>query len=134
MKKIRTLVVDDDPVSRRLMQIIMQKFGECMSVDRGKQAIEAFRTAVETGNFFDLITLDVSMPGLDGTKVLMVIRDLERAYGLEKDHLVKILMVTAHADPKIVKTCIMAGCNDYIVKPYTKALIVEKLKTLGLVD
>jgi len=48
MKKIRTLVVDDEPVSRRLMQIILQEFGECIPVERGKQAIEAFRTAVET--------------------------------------------------------------------------------------
>jgi len=74
------------------------------------------------------------MPGLDGTQVLQVIRGLEKAYLMEKDNLSKILMVTAHSDPKIVKTSIVAGCNDYIVKPYKKEFIVEKLKNLGLVD
>ena len=132
MAELKTLVVDDEPVSRRLMQIILNTFGTCAAVGSGKEAIGVFRESIETGDFFDLVTLDVSMPGIDGTKVLMIIRELERESGLDRERPAKVLMVTAHSDQRIVKTSIMAGCDGYIVKPYTKDIIVDKLKQLGL--
>jgi putative nucleotidyltransferase with HDIG domain len=130
--KIKTLIVDDELVSRKTMQKIMESFGECEAVDSGKAAISAFKKAWENWTPFDLITLDVSMPDMDGTEVLYEIREIEKEKGVPKEKQIKILMVTSHSDKDTITTCIQAECDDYIVKPFDKETIskrIEKLKS-----
>ena len=129
---MKTLVVDDDPVSRILMKKIMSKLGECEAADCGDAAIKAFIKSLEIRKPFDLIALDISMPDMTGTEVLKKIRKIEEKLNTAKERQVKVLMVTAHSDQAYVVSSIAAGCDDYIVKPYTKATILEKLEKLGL--
>jgi two-component system chemotaxis response regulator CheY len=88
---MKILVVDDDPVSRKMLQKIMSSFGECEEVENGKAAIKSFEQA--WANFtpsFDLITLDISMPEMDGTEVLNRIRELEIKKEIPLEKRVKI--------------------------------------------
>lgn len=128
---MRVLVVDDELVSRNKMLKIMGNFGECVTVDNGKAAIKAFKEAWEIREPFDLATLDISMPGMDGTEVLYEIRKIEKAKKIPKEKHIKILMVTSHADRDTVITCIQAECDDYIVKPFNKEVVLGKIKKLG---
>lgn len=129
---MKVLIVDDEMVSRRKMEIIMRDYGECQSAENGNSAIRAFTEAIETGAPFDLITLDISLPDMNGTSVLSVIRELEKGNAVTVDRRVKVLMVTAHGDKELVMTSIAAGCDDYIVKPFTLETITEKLEKIGL--
>ena len=74
------------------------------------------------------------MPDMDGLRALKKIRDVEKKdwikTGAQREP-VKIMMVTSHADRSLVLRCAKAGCNNYIVKPFTKDTITEKLKELG---
>ncbi len=129
---MKILIVDDEMVSRRKMEIIMREYGECQAVENGNAAIRTFTAAIEAGTPFDLITLDISLPDMEGTTVLKMIRELEKGNTLPHDRRVRVLMVTAHGDKEIVMTSIAAGCDDYIVKPFTLDTITQKLEKIGL--
>jgi len=75
---MRVLVVDDELVSRKKMQKIMDAFGECIAVASGEAALKAFGEAIAKEEPFDLITLDISMPRMDGTEVLYEMRKIEK--------------------------------------------------------
>ena len=125
--EMRVLVVDDERVSRKKMQRIMSSLGECEAVDRGSAAIAAFEKAWENLAPFDLITLDISMPEMDGIEVLHEIREIEKERKSSKEEQVKIMMVTSHSDEEDVIACMQAGCDDYITKPFDKETIIKKL-------
>ncbi len=128
---MKVLVVDDELVSRKKMQNIMAGFGECESVESGDAAVIAFKKAWEDWSPFDLITLDVAMPGMNGLEVLAQIRKLESEKKVPKQKQVKILMVTSHSDQDTIINSIQAGCDDYIVKPFDLYIIAKKIRTLG---
>ncbi len=65
---MRSLVVDDELISRMLLQKLLAPLGECHIAVNGKEAIEAFLLADETRQPYDLICLDIMMPGIDGQK------------------------------------------------------------------
>lgn len=129
---MRVLIVDDQHVSRKKMQKIMEGFCESIEVDSGQSAITAFEKSLLGSEPFDLIMLDVSMPDMDGTEVLFRIRELENERSIPKEKWVKILMVTSHSDKDTIITCVQAGCDDYLVKPFSGELISQKLDKFGL--
>jgi two-component system chemotaxis response regulator CheY len=129
---MKILIVDDEMVSRRKMEIIMKEYGDCRAVENGNAAIRAFSEAVESGSLYDLVTLDVSLPDMDGTTVLKVIRDLEKGNAIPAEERVKVLMVTSHGDQETVISSISAGCDDYIKKPFTLERIFQKLEKFDL--
>ena len=129
---MRILIVDDEFVCRETMLKIMQEFGQCETAEDGTEAIATFQMALEEGEPFDLITLDISMPVIDGTSALSTIREMEREKNIPKQEQVKVIMVTLRSEKDSVVTCIQAGCNDYVVKPFNFDTMREKLNRLGL--
>jgi CheY-like chemotaxis protein len=129
--EMRILVVDDEIASRRKLETIMREFGQCVAVETGTQALAAFKEAWELWRPFDVITLDVSMPGMDGTEVLNQIREMEKTKRVEKDKTATVFMVTAQSNKDTVVTSLQAGCDDYIKKPFKKEMILDKLKKRG---
>ena len=130
---MKILVVDDEIVSREKMAKILSSFGEVKAVDDGSKAITAFSIAMQKNDPFGLITLDISMPGFDGNQVLGQIRELEKARGIEGERRCKVIMVTAKADKGTVIVSLRTGCDDYVVKPFDRAAILEKMENLGLI-
>ncbi len=129
---MKILVVDDELVSRKKMQSIMEGLGECLAVDKGTDAIESFMQAWESWVPFDLITLDIEMPDMDGTKVLLQIRQIEEERKIPKEKRTKIFMVTARSEKDTILECVQAGCDDFIIKPFDKETITKKLIGRGL--
>jgi len=109
----------------------MEGLGECVAVESGQAALKEFKKAWENLVPFDLITLDVSMPKMDGTEVLYEVREIEKIKKIPKEKLAKILMVTSHSDKGTIFTCIQAQCNDYILKPFKKEMVLKKIEKLG---
>jgi HD-like signal output (HDOD) protein len=129
---MRFLVVDDELVSRKKMEKIMTPFGECVAVDGGPAALEAFETAIDKGEPFDFIALDISMPQMDGIAVLYEIRRIEQQKNIPKENQTKVVMVTAQSDKNTVITCMQAGCDSYIVKPFDKTIFAKTLEEFGM--
>ena len=131
---MKILIVDDEPVTRMLLQKTVHRLGEYEAADNGNAAINAFTRAWQNWVPFDLITLDISMPGMDGTEVLSKIRGMEKEKKVPKENRVKILMLSVISDKDTIVNCIKAGCDDYIVKPFDRKTIIEKIEKMGLTN
>lgn len=129
---MRILLVDDEAVSLKKLDTIMSQLGDTLPVLSGADAIEAFKQAWADWRPFDLLCLDVSMPEVDGTEVLYEVRRLEKEKSVEEDKRIKILMVTSHSDRDTVMTCVQAGCDGYIFKPFNFTTLMDKLESIGL--
>jgi len=127
LEKLKILIVDDELVSRSKMTKILESIGECFAVDNGKDAIKIYQEEADKKAPFNLITLDVNMPEVDGTQVLFEIREFEDSGKVGNMERAKILMVTAASDKDTVITSIQAGCDGYIIKPFTKESVFNKL-------
>ena len=125
---MKILVVDDEMVSREKMKMIMGHFGECDAVESGADAMEKFVSAWNSWSPYDLVSLDVQMPEMDGVEVLNRIRGMEREKNVPENKRVKVVMVTARSDKDTIMTSIQAGCNDYVVKPFDKRALTNTLE------
>lgn len=130
---LRILIADDELVSRNKMQKLMDKIGECLAVESGKEALTVFQLAFLAGKPFHLVMLDIVMPEMDGIEALMEIRAFEEGKKIPQEKRVKAIMVTAHSDKKTILKCIRAGCDDYIKKPFKKEMIIKKMLKQGLI-
>lgn len=128
---MKILVVDDELVSRKKMQMIMEGIGECLAVENGADALNACMQAWESLTPFDLITLDIVMPDMDGTEVLFRIRKIEEERNIPKEKKIKIFMVTSQSEKDTIITCIQGGCDDFITKPFNRETVTKKLINRG---
>ena len=81
---MRVLVVEDDFISRRLLCRYLEPHGECDVAVNGNEALSAFKQALSSGQYYDLICLDIMMPGMDGQETLKRMRILEREAGIDR--------------------------------------------------
>ena len=128
---MKTLVVEDDFTSRLLLQSFVEPYGEVHIAVDGEEALEAYRLARDGGNPFDLICLDIMMPGLDGQQVLRIIRDEEGDVPDEKR--VNVVMITALDDPGNVTEAFASMCQAYLVKPLDRMELLHQLHELNLI-
>ena len=129
---MRALIAEDDYTSRILIQRLLAPHAECTVVVNGEKALEAFCTALYKGRPYDLICLDLMMPEMDGHTALTRIREIEKEHGIEEAACVKVIMTTALADIENVRKAIREKCQGYLIKPYDKQKLLDKLTSLGL--
>lgn len=130
---MKILLVDDNFVSRKLLNALLKEVGECVLAASGEEAFEQFTHAQSNGVPFDLICLDVMMPGLDGHETLAQVREWEAKNEIDAVHGVKVIMITAMDDKKNVFQAFKGGCEAYIVKPVERNKLMEAIARLGLV-
>jgi len=76
-KNIKILVVDDDWTNRKLMSESIKKVSDWDEADDGMLGIQKFQSALEAGEKYDLVLLDIIMPDINGLEVVRLIRDIE---------------------------------------------------------
>lgn len=130
---MKALVVEDDAVSRKLLQSILSPHCDCHTAVDGQEAVEAFRSALDEDAPFDLICMDIMMPNMDGHEALTRIRSIEKDRDTPPEKLTKVIMTTALSDPQnVVKALYRGGAATYIVKPVEKDRLLEELRRMGL--
>lgn len=130
---MRFLVVDDDFTSRSMIQKILRPFGDVEVAIDGEEAVEAFSQALKSGEPYDLITLDILMPNVDGQKALREIREIEKESGTEPGSQVKIIMISGLDDSEELHDAFFLGeATSYIVKPINKSLLLQEVEKLGI--
>jgi CheY-like chemotaxis protein len=111
-------MVDDVAVNRELVAAMLQPFDVRMvEADSGAAAIRAAR---RTG--FDLILMDLQMPGMDGLAAAAEIRA-----ACELNRATPILALSANILPEQVEACLAAGMDDHIGKPIDPAELLDKI-------
>ena len=130
----RFLVVDDDGVCRELLKAMLSPHGQCSFATDGQEAIDAVRLALEDGRPYDLITLDIMMPGTNGHQALAGIRRVEEQFGRRGSDGAKVIMTTALRDSKHCIQSFREGCESYVTKPVDEAELLRRMRELGVID
>ena len=112
------LVVEDDPVSRRILERSLTKNGrEVVSASNGREALDLLGKT-----FFPIVITDWMMPELDGLELCRRIRELEWP-----NYIFTILLTARGAVDDII-TGLDAGADDYLTKPFNKAELEARLR------
>ena len=117
-KNLRILVVDDFPTMRRIVRNLLKELGftNVEEAEDGQQALEFLNQGS-----FELVISDWNMPNLDGLEMLRRVRTNPATATLP------VLMVTAEAKKENIIAAAQAGASGYVVKPFTAAVLEEKL-------
>jgi CheY-like chemotaxis protein len=118
MKKI--LIVEDHPDMRELLRAQIDLMG--FSAITAKNGKEGIKTA--TAEKPDLIMMDFMMPEMDGCEATRILRATSEIKEIP------VIAVTALSRPSDLQSCIEAGCNDYIVKPFSIEELRKKIHAL----
>lgn len=131
---MKVLIAEDDFASRKFMLRFFEKYGECDVTVDGKEAVEAYKMAIECGEPYDLICLDIMMPEMDGHQALRAIRKIEEESGVTEDKRVKIVMTTALSETRHVTKAFENGCTAYAGKPINQDKLEAMLKKFKLIE
>lgn len=129
---MRILFAEDDYASRKFTSSLLKKYGEVDTTINGDEAINAFQIAAEEGQAYDLVCLDIMMPGTDGIEALYKIREIEKASGIGKK--AKVVMISALSDNGQVGEAYDLGCDAYAYKPLEIDRFEALLKELGFLS
>jgi two-component system chemotaxis response regulator CheY len=129
---MRALVVDDDFSNRMMLQRFLRGLGEVDIAVDGEEALEAVRLALATNEPYQLICLDILMPGLDGHEVLVTLRQLEEQGKLPSGQRAKVIMTTGLSDKDAVMSSFREQADAYIIKPVQKDKLLETVRQWGL--
>ncbi len=130
--KIKTLIIEDDHVCSKRLEMLLSDFSDCTYAPNGKKGLEMYQQSVISGSPFQLITLDINMPVMDGHETLTAIRDWEvknNIYGLDG---VKVIMTTSQTTSQHVFGAFREGCEAYVVKNFMGEKLLEEMAKLGL--
>ncbi|GEN30438.1 two-component system chemotaxis response regulator CheY [Cerasibacillus quisquiliarum] len=113
----RILIVDDAAFMRMMIKDILTKngFEVVGEAQDGAQAVEKYEELSP-----DLVTMDITMPEMDGITALKKIR--------EKDPAAKVIMCSAMGQQAMVIDAIQAGAKDFIVKPFQAERVIEAVQ------
>ncbi len=131
---MRTMIVDDSKTNAELLEAFLLPFGGCDLVSRGEEALERFSEALDHGEPYQLICLDIMMPEMDGHAVLREMRRKEEEAGIDMLERVRIIMTTAADLRENVMRAFKEQCDSYIIKPIMRMELLKHIYRLGLVD
>ena len=115
-EKPHILVVDDEPNILRAMSLVLQSEFDVTVATTGNKAVKKIRKGMD----FDVISLDLQMPGLSGIESLKAIKQLSPS--------TEVLIVTAHSDVESAKGALKLGAYDYIDKPFSNTELLASIR------
>ena len=118
---MKILIVDDFSTMRRIIKNLLRDLGftNTAEADDGSSALPM----LQSGSF-DFLVTDWNMPGMTGIDLLKAVRADDKLKNLP------ILMVTAEAKRDQIIEAAQAGVNGYVVKPFTAAVLKEKIEKI----
>jgi two-component system, chemotaxis family, chemotaxis protein CheY len=123
MAEIRTLIVDDSSVMRKIVERALRQAGlDSMVVHEAGSGVEGLE--VLKTRQVDLILSDINMPSMDGLEFLRQLRAQNLAPG------VPVVMITTESSEEHVRQAILAGAQGYIRKPFTAEQVKERVLPL----
>lgn len=117
-KPIRVMIVDDSMfVTKQIGQILTSEgFDVIASAADGEEGFEKYKELYPN---VDLVTMDITMPKMDGVSALQKI--------IEFDKNARIVMISALGKPDLVKKSLLLGAKNYIVKPLDRKKVLERI-------
>jgi len=114
---MRVLVVDDELTSRIVLQETLAGYGEVDTAENGAEAVEKCRCAFAEGRPYEVICMDIMMPGMSGLEALQTIRQDEERSGRQRPNAAKVIMISARDDSESITQSFQQLCDAYLTKP-----------------
>ncbi len=131
---MKALIVDDDFYSRNMIHEILRPHASCDIAVNGEEAIFAFREAMNRGEPYDLVCLDLVMPEVDGQDALKEIRAIEKEFEVHPDNEAKVIVTTMLDDKKETHDAFfLGGATSYLVKPIDEKKLLGEVRSIGLI-
>jgi len=132
---LRILIVEDEPVNQEFLLLALRKHAECQAVDSGEEALAAFTLALDDNQPFDVVFLDLMLPGIGGLQTLEKLRSLEEHFELPEARRARVIITTALDDDRAASRAFIQGrAASYMTKPFRMQDIRDELSKLGLLD
>ncbi len=123
---MRILIVDDELTNLMVLGGMLKDVAVCKTVSSGQEALEAFDYSLNNGDPYDLILLDIMMPGMDGHECLSAIRKLEEDYKIKPGNEVRVAIVSTLSDTKNVCNAFFHGnAVCYLTKPINRCELLK---------
>jgi two-component system chemotaxis response regulator CheY len=121
MTEMKFLIVDDFSTMRRIVRGLLKEMG-CNNADEAEDGAVALNML--KAQKFDFVVSDINMPNMNGFELLRAIKAEDSLKHLP------VLMVTAEARKEDIVLAAQSGASGYIVKPFTKATLEEKVQKI----
>jgi len=128
---MRILIAEDDETCAMILESMLKPYGSAVIAADGEAVIRLFTTHLVKQQPFDLICLDIMMPGLDGQACLRCIRAIEHGFGRVGGAGTKILMTTSLDAQESIFAAFRSQCEGYLVKPIDRTRLTAQLASLG---
>ena len=120
---MKALVIDDSKAMRSILSRMLQGLGfEVLEASNGREGLQRLQAS---GNV-DLALVDWNMPEMNGLEFIRSVRSEQSYDG------VLLMMVTTETEMEQVVRALAAGANEYVMKPFTREIILEKLQIFGM--
>lgn len=131
---MKCLIVEDDAISSQILVGMISQYATFDIVINGQEAVDLFQQAQESNSPYDLILMDIMMPGTNGLQAVLSIREKEAAMNIPLGLRVKIVMTTALDDPRtVMKALYESDANSYLIKPIKLQKLEGELRILKLI-
>lgn len=118
------MVVDDSKTIRMIVRRILLELGfEVFEAGNGKEGLEVMAAQK---NEMDLVLADWNMPEMNGLELVKALRKIPELASL------KVIMVTTETEMGQMASALEAGANEYVMKPFSKDILKEKLELVGV--
>ncbi len=122
---MRALIIDDSKATRSILARMLRGLEfETVEAANGREALEQLQSAGK----FDVALVDWNMPEMNGFEFVRAVR-AEHTYDG-----VLLIMVTTETEMENVVRALAAGANEYVMKPFTPEVIMEKLRIFGMTN
>jgi two-component system chemotaxis response regulator CheY len=121
----RALIVDDSRAMRRILGSTIRELG--FEISEAGNGLEALETLDGLDDSVKLILVDWNMPEMNGLEFVTELRKTRQQFSASK-----VMMVTTETGAEQMTQALEAGADEYMMKPFTKEVVVDKLRLLGL--
>ena len=132
---LRILIVEDEPVNQEFLLLALRAHGDCRAVSLGEDAVRLHSEAMDEARPFDVIFLDIVLPGISGLQTLEKLRAQEDAFEVPAERRARVIITTALDDDRAASRAFIQGnAVSYMTKPFRTGQITEELRKLGLLE
>ncbi len=127
---MKCLIVEDNQQNYELLQLMLRDYGLSNIAENGLDAFEEFKQAHTDNDPYDVIFLDILMPGLDGNEVLRKIREWEKEC-IGESKKVQVVMASSKSDTDTILASYDDGCQHFFMKPYDQTELAALMDKMG---
>jgi len=132
---LNILIIEDARVNQEFLILALKPYAQCKAVLTGEAGLLEHKRSLEHGQPFDVVFLDINLPGINGLKTLELMRAAEDQYEVPDSRRARVIVTTVLDDDRTASRAFISGqAVSYMTKPFRARQIAEELRKLGLLE